>query len=87
MKLARLSRLQLSDEEIDEFKGEISDILGYVEQLQNVDVEGLEPTNQVTGLKDVMRSDEVKKYTASPEDLMNCVPEIENNHIKTKRIL
>ena len=87
LKLARLSRLELSDEEVDEFLAEFNEILGYVEQLQNVDVSALEPTDQVTGLKDVMRTDEIMEYEASPEELMNCVPEKENGHIKTKRIL
>jgi Asp-tRNA(Asn)/Glu-tRNA(Gln) amidotransferase C subunit len=34
-----------------------------------------------------MRPDEVAEYTASPEDLMNCVPDKENGHIKVRRIL
>lgn len=86
-KLARLARLQLSDEEITQFQDEISAILGYVEQLQNVDISGLKPTTQVTGLKDVMRPDEIQEYVASPEALLKGVPATEGGHIKVKRIL
>jgi aspartyl-tRNA(Asn)/glutamyl-tRNA(Gln) amidotransferase subunit C len=87
LKLARLARLKLSDEEIERFQSEISAILGYVEQLQNVDLEGVEPTYQVTGLKDVTRPDEVKDYGTPPEELLKNAPATEDGHIKVKRML
>jgi aspartyl-tRNA(Asn)/glutamyl-tRNA(Gln) amidotransferase subunit C len=87
LKLARLSRLQLTDEEVVQLGDEISAILQYVEQLQGVDVSDLEPTNQVTGLKDVTRKDEIKDYGYKPEQLLNGAPAQENGHIKVKRML
>lgn len=87
MKLARLSRLHLTDEEIAQFTDEISAILGYVEQLQKVDLKGVEPTYQVTGLKNVMRPDEIKDYGVSPEELLKNAPATEKGHIKVKRML
>ena len=62
LKLARLARLDLSDEEVEEYQRELSAILQYVEQLSEVDVDGLKPTNQVTGLINVMRPDEIVDY-------------------------
>lgn len=87
LKLARLARLHLSDEEVSLFQTEISAILGYVEQLQNADLEGVEPTYQVTGLKDVMRPDEIKDYGVTPEALLKNAPATEKGHIKVKRVL
>lgn len=87
LKLARLSRLQLTDEEVIQFGDEISAILGYVEQLQQADVSGLEPTNQVSGLKDVTRPDEIRDYGYKPEDLIKGAPAQEKSHIKVKRML
>ncbi len=87
LKLARLARLALTDEEVDEFARELSEILQYVEQLQKVDVTGLEPTNQVTGLTNVMRADKVHDYGYKPEDLLKNVPATQNGQIKVKRIL
>lgn len=87
LKLARLARLKLSDAEIERFQNEISAILGYVEQLQNADLSGLEPTYQVTGLKDVTRPDVVKDYGVSPEELLKNAPATEDGHIKVKRML
>ncbi len=87
LKLARLSRLHLSDEEIDQFASEISAILGYVEQLQSVDLKDLPPTNQVTGLTNVMRPDEVMDYGYSQEDLLKNLPASQDGQIKVKRML
>lgn len=87
LKLARLARLDLTDEEIEELQGELSAILQYVEQLQNVDVKGLEPTNQVNGLTDITRPDAVKDYGYKPEELLKNVPEVKDNQIKVKRML
>ena len=87
LKLARLSRLSLTDEEVDQFAEEISAILQYVEQLQGVDLSGYEPTSQVTGLTNVTRPDTEKSYGVSPEELLKNAPATENGHIKVKRML
>ena len=87
LKLAQLSRLQLTDAEVTQFESEISTILQYVEQLQAVDLNGVEPTYQVTGLKDVTRADEIVAYQASPEDLLKNAPAIEKDQFKVKRMV
>jgi aspartyl-tRNA(Asn)/glutamyl-tRNA(Gln) amidotransferase subunit C len=87
LKLARLARLSLTAEEIEEYQHELAEILQYVEQLQAVDVNGLQPTNQVTGLKNVMRGDEEVDYGYEPRDLLKNVPSVENNQLKVKRMI
>ena len=87
MKLARLARLTITDEEIEKYRAELSEILRYVEQLQNADVDGLEPTSQVTGLKNVMREDEIADYGASPDDLLDLAPKTEGRYVKVKRMI
>ncbi len=87
LKLAQLSRLKLTDEEVERFREELSSILDYVQMLDKVDVKGLEPTYQVTGLKNVMRSDEVKDYRAKPADLLRGAPAVEKNQFKVGRVL
>ena len=87
LKLAQLARLKLTDEEVNEFAGELSEILQYVESLGKVDVKGLKPTNQVTGLKNVTRSDEIKNYGYDVADLMKNLPEQTDGHIKVKRMI
>lgn len=87
LKLAQLARLGLTDDEVNEFSGELTAILQYVEQLSSVDVEGLEPTSQVTGLTNVTRPDEIKHYGYEPLDLLKNVPVTDNNQIKVKRMI
>ena len=85
--MAQLARLALTDEEVEEFRKELSDILQYVEQLQQVDISGLKPTNQVTGLVNVMRDDKVRSYGYEPRDLLKNVPEVQDDMIKVNRMV
>ena len=87
LKLARLSRLHLSDAEKEQFRNEIEAILGYVEQLQGVDLADVKPTNQVTGLENVMRPDVVKDYGVTPEELLKNAPATQDGLIKVRRVL
>lgn len=87
LKLARLARLGLTDDEVAEFGKELSAILQYVEQLSGVDVDGLEPTSQVTGLTNVTRPDVVKDYGYKPAQLLENVPATAKGHIKVKRMI
>lgn len=87
LKLAALARISVSDDEVDEFSGELNEILQYVEQLQSIDVDGLEPTNQVTGLTNVMRGDEVIDYGYQPADLLPNVPKVKDNQLQVKRMI
>jgi aspartyl-tRNA(Asn)/glutamyl-tRNA(Gln) amidotransferase subunit C len=87
LKLARLARLDLTDEEIELYSKELTEILHYVEQLQAVDVSGLEPTNQVNGLTNVMRKDEVVDYGYAPKELLKNVPHTQDDQIKVKRMI
>jgi aspartyl-tRNA(Asn)/glutamyl-tRNA(Gln) amidotransferase subunit C len=87
LKLARLSRLMLTDEEVEKFRQELSSILEYVQVLNNVDTSSLEPTYQVTGLNNVMRKDELRDYGYKTEDLLKNAPVVENNQFKVKRVL
>ena len=87
LKLARLARLDISEEEIAEYSQELSSILEYVEQLNQVDIEGLEPTLQITGLTNVARDDEIKDYGYAVEDLRKNLPAEENAQIKVRRMV
>ena len=58
-KVASLARIAVTEEELEPLAGELSAILGWVEQLGEVDVEGVEPMTSVTPLALPMRADEV----------------------------
>jgi aspartyl-tRNA(Asn)/glutamyl-tRNA(Gln) amidotransferase subunit C len=87
LKLARLARIDLTEEEIEEFATEFSAILAYVETLQTVDVAGLEPTSQVTGLTNVTRPDTVRSYGYETDDLRHNLPAMQDDQIKVRRMI
>jgi aspartyl-tRNA(Asn)/glutamyl-tRNA(Gln) amidotransferase subunit C len=87
LKLARLARLTLSNEEVESFRQQLSGILSYVSLLQDVDVAGLKPTTQVTGLTNVMRDDVVRDYGICPADLLRLVPKKQDGQIKVNRMI
>ena len=58
--VAHLARLRLSAGELAKLQHDLSNILGYIDMLKEVDVEGVAPTAQVTDLANVMRDDEVR---------------------------
>lgn len=86
-KLARLARLELTDDELDEYVIELSEILNYVEMLSDIDTNGLKPTNQVTGLTNVTREDQEYDYGYKAADLLKNVPLVKDDQIQVKRML
>jgi aspartyl-tRNA(Asn)/glutamyl-tRNA(Gln) amidotransferase subunit C len=55
--VAKLARLSFSDEEVDRLAPELSKIVDYVEQMDRLDLEGVEPTSHVVELQNVLRED------------------------------
>jgi len=86
-KLAKLSALTLTDEQVEKMSQELTEILHYVEQLNEVDTEGVEPTYQVNGLENVTRPDEIIDYGVSRADLLKNAPSSQNGSIKVPRVI
>jgi aspartyl-tRNA(Asn)/glutamyl-tRNA(Gln) amidotransferase subunit C len=70
--VARLARMRLSPDEIERMQAQLSAILDSIKLLQEVDVAGIEPTSQVTGLTTVMRPDDVSGTLSREEALANA---------------
>jgi aspartyl-tRNA(Asn)/glutamyl-tRNA(Gln) amidotransferase subunit C len=85
-RIARLARIGLSSEETARMSQELGQILEFVEQLNKVDVTGIEPTDQVTGLVDVWREDIVRP-SMSREQLLANAPDQKDGYIVVKRVL
>jgi aspartyl-tRNA(Asn)/glutamyl-tRNA(Gln) amidotransferase subunit C len=58
-RVAHLARIAVADNEVENLKGELNAILAFVEQLAEVNVEGVEPMTSVTPMAMKMRTDEV----------------------------
>ena len=72
--VARLARLRLSEEEVDRMAGEMSTILEHVEQMDRLDLEGVEPTTHVVELQNVLRED-VPRPSLPPERALEQAPD------------
>jgi len=88
-KVAALARLDLSEEEIDVLTPQLSNILGFIDQLKEVDTTDTEPTAQVTGLSDVWRADEFEDWDKGEvaAALAQAPDGLEGNQIKVKKVL
>ena len=85
--LAQLSHLQLSDDEVAALQIDLQNILGYVEQLSELDTSGVEPTYQVTDLQNVWRDDVVDTYGLGKDELLALAPSSEADQIKVPKVL
>lgn len=87
-KIAQLARLQLTEEEMERYAGQLTEILNYVEVLKELDTTGVPETSQVTGLTNVTRKDEARGVLATPDALLDCSPLEKTDHqIRIKRIM
>ena len=85
--LAQLSSLELNETEIEGLGTDISNILGYVEKLKELDTSGVEPTYQVTGLSNIWRNDEIINYDVTREELLSRSAESVENQVKVPKVL
>lgn len=58
--VAKLSKLELTKKEVAKFRSQLSSVLDYVDSLNHVDTNDVEPTSQTTGLSNVFRDDEIQ---------------------------
>ncbi len=86
-RLATLSALTINDEQAESLRAQLEEIIGYVEQLNEVDTTGIEPTYQVTGLENVTRPDTIEDYHVDRDDLLKNAPATQDGHVKVKKVL
>jgi len=84
--LARLSRLALTDEELDHFAVQLDQIISAVARVQEVAAEGIPPTSHATGLTNVFRDDEPVPCLR-PAEALSQAPAVEQQRFKVPRIL
>lgn len=92
--IAKLARIQLSQEEKQKYSVQITDILSFVEKLDQIKTDGVAETSQVTGLENVFRSDIADEKThvdsdklINREKLLANAPAQKDGYLKVKAIL
>lgn len=86
MHMAKLARLKLNDEEVKQFSEELSVILGYINKLNELNVEGIEPVLHALDSGTAVRKDEVKPSLDQEAVFLNA-PDAEHGHFKVPRVI
>lgn len=84
--IARLARLELADGEVEAYRRDLSQILGYVDQLQQVDTEGVEPTAHAVPTQMRLRED-VAEPRLSREDVLMNAPAHEDGMFRVPKVV
>ena len=85
-KVALLSRLEVTDEEIDRFTGQLGAILEYASMIDKLDLSDVEPTSHVMPIKNVFRED-IAKNSIPVEDVLKNAPESFGNYFCVPKIM
>ena len=73
--IAKLAKIELKGDEIQSLSRDMNDIIEFVEQLNQLNTDGVPETSQVTGLENVLRADE-DTYTFEKSDMVATMPEV-----------
>lgn len=84
--VAKLARLELKEEEIEQFSHQLSAILEYMDQLNELNTDGVEPTSHVIAFTNVFREDAVKEGPWGRMRLSGA-PEEENGHYRVPKVI
>lgn len=85
--LAELSNLTISEDEAKELCKDIQNILNYIDSLNSLQTEDIEPTYQVTDLKNVFREDIVVDYGISKSQLLDLAPKTDGESVLVPKVL
>lgn len=85
-RVAKLSRIAVDDAKAEKMQGELNAILGFVEQLNEVDVEGIEPMTSVVSMEMKKRIDEVNDGDKA-DDVTANAPASEDNFFMVPKVI
>ena len=82
-----MSNFALSPEQSIALESDLSGIINYISQLDELDTEGIEPTYQVFEMENVWRPDEIQPQEANREELLALTKEVRDYQIKVPKVL
>jgi aspartyl-tRNA(Asn)/glutamyl-tRNA(Gln) amidotransferase subunit C len=85
-RIAHLARIAVADDEVEHLQGEINAVLAFVEQLQEVNVDGVEPMTSVTPMKLKQRGDVVTDGGIA-DDIVKNAPATEDNFFLVPKVV
>ncbi len=84
--LADLAKLELTEKEEEKFIKDLESILGYFQELQELDTEGVQPLTGGTSLKNVWREDGVTKSSLPAGPVVDAFPDQESGYLKVPAV-
>jgi len=84
--IAELARLRFKEEELESFTVQLNDILAYMEQLNELDTENIEPLSHPVENNNVFREDEMKPST-DREDALKNAPQRDDEFFKVPKVI
>jgi aspartyl-tRNA(Asn)/glutamyl-tRNA(Gln) amidotransferase subunit C len=88
LRIAKLARLKLSKKEVDSLKTELSSVINYFTELTELRTDNIEPTSQTTGLKDVLRADEIDEpRMLSADSATSGTEKVHNNYFVVPQVI
>jgi len=84
--LAKMMKLNLSEGEVEKFRGEMSSILDFIKELEEVDISKATEVGQVTGEENNWRKDTINKLDSDPETLLKAAPDRKDDFIKVPQV-
>ena len=86
--IAKLAKLDISEKEVEKFKRQLSNVINYVGELNEVDTKNTEPTSQTTGLLDIKREDVIdQKDSLTVDEALSGTDKTHNGYFKVSAIL
>ena len=85
-KIAQLAKLKFSEEEKIKLQKDMNQVLGYIEQLNELDLTGVEPLENINETENIMREDEVKVWL-STEDALKNAPSKTQKFFKVPKVI
>ena len=70
--ISRLAKLNLTDKQIEKYTKDLSSVVGYMEEIKNLDVKKITETSRVNDEDNILRNDEIKPSLSQKEALKNC---------------
>jgi aspartyl-tRNA(Asn)/glutamyl-tRNA(Gln) amidotransferase subunit C len=83
---AKLARLHLDPDEAEQFTVQLDRIMGFIDKLNEADVEGVEPTTGVLEDRNTVRKD-IAERTFTPEDLLRTAPDRSENFFRVPPVI
>ena len=84
---ANLACIEMSEKELENFTGQLDDILKYMKKLEELDTDKVKPTSHVLDINNVMREDKLTNESLTNEEALKMAPKKEKGFFKVPKII